>query len=138
MIVVFGHPPNYEKIKKRFPLFEGVVFTYGNVIYNPNRIQIDSALLKHEEVHSRQQEEIGIESWWNRYIESPDFRLSQEVEAHQAEYKEYKKRIKDKNQSFRTLRALALRLSDSLYGDIISYEKAKEAIESDKPIAFDV
>ena len=69
------YPPNYEEIKKAFNLVKGVVFTYGNTIYNPDNIKINKLLLEHEKVHIRQQG-TNPEEWWKRYLIDKDFVLA--------------------------------------------------------------
>ena len=51
-------PPNYEEIKKVFPVEDknDVVFTYGQVCYNPYNIEIERHLEVHEEIHAKQQQ----------------------------------------------------------------------------------
>lgn len=124
MKIVTDYPPNIEKIKEVFD-FEGKVpcFTYGNTLYNPSGNPVSASLLKHEEVHVRQQGE-NPEGWWDRYLTDIPFRLEQEIEGYQAQYREAKKWIKDRNELYRYARNLASDLSSPMYGSIISVQEA--------------
>ena len=138
MIIKIEPPPNYDKLKAVFTLHKGIVFTYGDVIYNPDGLKINRPLLKHEETHFEQQKKYGVEDWWDRYMMQTAFRLSQEIPAFQAQYKEAKKKLKDKNWQYRYLLQLAGQLSSELYGKLITFEEAKNAIQKDEPFAFDI
>lgn len=138
MIIKYEKPPNYELISKSFDIPYEAVFTYGNVLYVPNGGEIDQALMKHEETHMSQQEKLGKDVWWNYYIKSRDFRLSQEVEAYQNQYAEKKKLTKDRNELNRYLNRLAMDLSSPMYGKIMTLTEARQAIRSLIPIRFDV
>lgn len=132
------YPPNYDDIKKFFSPIKGTLFTYGDTIYNPDNAPIDEPLIKHEEVHERQQEEIGVEYWWKRYYIDKNFRASQEIEAHQVQYAEAKKHFNDKNLLAKFLDALAKQLSGELYGNVMSYSDALKAIKTVEPIRFKI
>ena len=138
MIIKNEKPPNWEKINKAFVLREGTIFTYGNIIFNPDGGSIDYPLMAHEIVHSVQQEKIGIETWWNRYLADKDFRASQEVMAYQRQYQEARKSIKDRNRLFMFLRRLAKELSSETYGNIMTEIEAIHAIREERPIEFKV
>ena len=134
-------PPNYKKIQKAFDLDEeaGIVFTYGTVIYNPTGSQIDESLVAHEQTHTAQQLKEGkggrkaikeIEAWWDRCISSPQFRLSQELEAYRNQYKHYCGIDKDRNKQNVFLMRIASDLSSPQYGNVISYGEAIKAIKN--------
>lgn len=128
MEVVQGYPPNYEKIKAAFDIGDRkVVFTYGQTIYNPHRDIVSDHLRVHETVHMRQQLEMGIEEWWDKYIEDAEFRWEQEVEAYAHQYNFMKKAC-----SNRVLKdflfSIASDLSSPIYGNISSYQEAETAI----------
>ncbi|RLF07585.1 MAG: hypothetical protein DRJ64_02660 [Thermoprotei archaeon] len=137
MKIINRFPPNIETIKKYFAVADNTIFTYGDTIYNPANGHIDRALEKHEAVHSRQQGD-EPDVWWAKYIASEDFRLSQEVEAYQTQYREKKQMIKDKNQLFRYANQLATDLSSNLYGKVINHQDAMTAITSTKTYKFNV
>lgn len=123
-------PPNYEEILKHFDVSsEDVVFTYGNVIYNPKHLTLSDHLVIHERVHAKQQKEMGVEAWWEKYFYSPEFRLQQEIEAYGAQYR-FVKDQEDYTAATKKafLTELAFDLSGSIYGNIINYQKAESAI----------
>lgn len=140
-IVLKTYPPNIRKIREVFgELPKGMVFCYGNIIYAPDSISgmIDPFLMKHEQTHSKQQAEIGRDKWWELYLKSTDFRISQEVSAFQNQYKEGKKYIKDRNQLSVWLVRLARELSSDVYGNILTFQDALDAIRLDKLYKFDI
>ncbi len=126
-IIVKDYPPNYDEIATAFGLVHqrvgGILFSYGDRIYNPSGMHIPASLRVHEAVHGRQQ---GYDpaGWWERYIDSQAFRLGEEIEAHQAEYRyviEHGSRAER-----RTARKLiAQRLSSPLYGKMIGKSAAR-------------
>ncbi len=138
MKIINDFPPNIEDLKTFFEITEHTVFTYGDILYVPDGSYIDDALLAHEETHQRQQDRMGIEKWWKLYMISADFRLSQEVEAYQNQYKVLKIKIRDRNKLNKVVQSLAKDLSSPLYGDIITRSKALKAITSPQPIVFDM
>lgn len=136
MKILIEYPPNYVKIAFTFNLSKGTVFCYGDTLYNPDNGPVDPSLIKHEETHMRQQESMGVEKWWERYLVDVDFRVSQEVEAYQNQYREMKKWIKDKNKLNRLLHTLASALSGPMYGNALSMTDALHAIKSDINYTF--
>lgn len=129
--VVLGgaYPPNIEDIKKVFTLPKIVIFTYGNAIYNPANVPIDLALMAHEQTHSIQQEKDGPEKWWKKYLIDKDFRLAQEVQAYQVQYRYYCNEVKDRNRRYRFLNSIAGDLASEMYGNIISKSEAIKVIK---------
>lgn len=128
--IVKGHPPIYDKIVAAFPAVtrnRGVVFTYGNTLYNPGGWPIDEPLMTHEETHSAQQGKMGKDAWWDKYLVDPAFRTEQELEAYQAQFKVAKQRF-DRPVWRRELKRLAKDLSSGIYGNILSYEQAEATI----------
>ncbi len=128
MIVVYEYPPNFDMIKKRFPIVRGVIFAWGNKIYNPDGVHIPKELFTHEEVHGSRQG-TNIEGWWEKYIEDPVFRLKEEIPAHQAEYCYV---CKNQNRQSRrvALKQISKRLSSPLYGKMLSLTEAKRIIKA--------
>ena len=123
-------PPNYEEILKHLDVSsEDVVFTYGNVIYNPKNLTLADHLVVHERVHAKQQKEMGVEAWWQKYFNNPEFRLQQEVEAYGAQYR-FVREAEDYTAATKKafLTQLAFDLSGGIYGHIINYLKAEAAI----------
>lgn len=135
MKVVQGLPPNYDEIAKAFgfsslPGTFNPVFAYGDTLYNPSGLPIAPDLMAHEETHEQQQSEIGVELWWQLYLENKSFRLKQEAEAYQNQYRYV---LQHYTRSFRrsTLQKLAKDFSSALYGNIISKKLAEEIIENE-------
>ena len=86
MKVLTTFPPMYAEINKEFNVRgKPVIFTFADVIHNPSRITITPELMVHEEVHSQRQGD-NPESWWADYLTDPEFRLAEELPAHQAEF----------------------------------------------------
>jgi len=131
MRIIKDYPPNIEKIRVVFKLRPTLVFTYGYKIYNPSGGFIDKPLLKHEETHTLQQA-AGIEEWWDKYLQDPEFRLSQELEAYRNQYREAKKYIFNKNKLFNFLKLIALDFSSEMYGNIIDFSSAMKVIKNEE------
>lgn len=121
-------PPNYEKILKFFDVKdEPVVFAYGDTIYAPNGGDIPENLVIHEAIHSKQQG-TNPEGWWDRYLVDPEFRLEQEIQAYASQWV-YVKRLYKTSTSDAFLDNLASDLSSKIYGNIISFDKARSRIK---------
>ena len=129
MQVVNGYPPNFEDIAAVFPAARnpGVIFTYGERIYNPGGAPIQPKLKAHVAVHSQRQG-YAVDLWWYKYLRDPAFRLEEELLAHRAEYRAFKGSCRDRNEVSRALHDAAARLSSALYGNMISYMDARRFI----------
>lgn len=78
-----AYPPNFLNIQTILNPTKGMVYAYGDTIYNPDNIPLYEDLIKHEEVHREQQKKFGsVELWWYEYLTNPEFRLEQELEAY--------------------------------------------------------
>lgn len=133
MRVVKALPPIYEEIALVFPAVKrtrGVVFAWGDVLYNPQGAEIPAALMAHEESHGVRQLEIGVTAWWARYLDDPEFRLAEEIIGHRAEYLALIVTARHRNERRGMLKHVATRLSGPLYGRAITYAKAVEAIRA--------
>ena len=132
--VVNDWPPNIEAIRAVLPVTERNIFAYDHRIYNPGGGKLALELHAHEAVHFIQQDEFdsdgakGVVGWWELFLESPTFRLSQEIPAHRAEFKAFCKYNKDRNDRSRCLRALGQRLAAPMYGGIITTNEAMKRI----------
>lgn len=122
-------PPNFKEIIKVIPgaTQHGIVFTYGDTLYNPSNSPIEDHLERHEEIHMKQQEEMGADEWWAEYLKNPKFRLEQEVEAYRAQYKLVYKTYGRADASF-VLKQIADDLSGAMYGNILSRKQARKEI----------
>lgn len=127
MEIVNKYPPNIEEIKKNFTLHKGIIFTYGDKLYNPDNGIIDEALMKHEETHTVQQGD-NPDEWWDKYFTDKEFRLKQELEAYQ---NQYKYAIENYGRPMRRnlLKIISKDLSSVMYGSLISEEEAKGLIK---------
>jgi len=127
MKILHRYPPNIEKIREVFTLHSGIIFTYGDTIFNPDKGLIDEALLAHESTHSRQQGK-DPEAWWNRYLTDTKFRTEQELEAYRNQYK-YAVEHYTRQMRKQLLKTISKDLASAMYGNIMTREEAREAIQ---------
>lgn len=138
-------PPNIKAIADVLPVTNRNIFAYDRVIYNPGGGRLSRPLIEHEKVHFAQQYmfdadgdgKTGVEGWWERFLESEVFRLSQEIPAHKKEYQTFVHYNHNKTEQAQYLRALGLRLSAPMYGGIITANEAMKAIRDDGRINTD-
>lgn len=125
MKIVTARPPNFDKVAAAFKdaARPGVIFCYGDTIYNPSGNKLSDSLIAHENVHSARQGK-DPDGWWGRYIADPQFRFIEELLAHRVEYA-VASRGMTRNQRRQCLRPIARRLSSSLYGGLVSPDQAK-------------
>ncbi len=115
----FGESADWDK---------GTVIAVGDTIYAKD--DMPQSLIVHEVTHLEQQKKIGVEKWWNQYLNDGKFRLDQELEAYRAQAQHIKNDPKTSRQVYRsTVSWLAKGLSGSMYGNIISYEEALRLIK---------
>ena len=128
MQIKIGKPPYYDECVKAFGIDKrkGVVFTYGQDLWNPDNVEIPDHLFEHELVHCAQQggDNALASIWWRRYIDDSKFRVDQEIEAYKKQYQFICTKIKDRNARFRALHILAVDMSSPMYGSSISYTDA--------------
>jgi len=107
-----------KAFQKKFPITDRTIFVYEDNIYSDKEIPPD--IIIHEKVHIKQQAKIGADKWIKKYLNNPQFRLKQEIEAYivQIEF------FKDREAKGYCRRECAENLSSSLYGGIISREEA--------------
>src|SRR5690242_10724137 len=105
---------------------KGTIFTVGNIIHC--KFTLSKAKFAHEYTHVEQQTKMGVELWWDKYFNYTDFRLEQEVEAYRNEAKWIKVNIKNFKERDKMLDQICRDLSSPLYGNITSFEEAKELI----------
>ncbi len=114
-----------------WPNVQHTVFTFGETIYNPGRLNIPPDLMTHEKTHAQQQGEYpgGPDAWWGRYLQDKYFRIVQEVEAYGNQYRYIcQKMIKDRNQRNRMLIKIGQSLSGPTYGSMITTEAAMQKV----------
>lgn len=128
MQIIISYPPNIEEIRKKFNLAgKQPVFAFGDKIYNPFGNNLPDHILEHEQTHLKQQEGMSIEEWWNRYLEDPEFRLNQELEAYRVQYK-YLLEHANRNDRRLWLKRMVKDVSGAMYGNMISAKRAEELI----------
>lgn len=131
MKISISYPPNFELIKKVFPIVidqKGILYAYDMTIHNPDAVEVPHQLVAHEEVHSRQQDG-KPDVWWGRYLESSLFRFEQELEAHREEYRVFYTGSNLRNERRMYLMNCAKRLSGPLYGRCVTRDKALRLIK---------
>lgn len=129
MRIVYERPPCFDAVNAKFRVAgQPVIFSWGDVIYNPRRVPIPPALMAHEEVHGRRQLAWGVEQWWEDYISSAAFRLDEEVRAHRVEYRTLISLCDNRQARRRYLKQTAKRLAAPLYGRMISVAKAQKIL----------
>lgn len=131
MKIVIGYPPLIDEIDAAFGSrkVRGVLYCWGDTIFNPDNYPVPPDLIAHETVHSRQQGK-DIEGWWRRYIAEPEFRLAQELEAHRVEYAFMFAKFPNPAKRRANLSRIAVRLCSPLYGKLLTLSEAKRAIST--------
>lgn len=131
--IIFEPPPNYADILKVFPKasMPGVYFCYGRAIFiaNPTGQPVHGSLMAHESVHAERQIAVTPEAWWLRYLDDAEYRLNEEIVAHQAEYRYFEEMAGvQRNERSRMLRIIAHKLAAPLYGNMVTPHRAKQLI----------
>lgn len=134
MRIITARPPNYAAIVEAIPsvakmVQRGVLFCYGDAIYNPANVVIHPSILRHEGVHSVRQGG-DPERWWRDYLADPKFRFAEELPAHVAEYWWHKEREKNRDRLARQLAIIAARLASPLYGGLVTPGEAMRRIRT--------
>lgn len=129
--LIKAYPPNYQDIIKALPAVKrrpNGVFTYAPNVYYPGGSSLSYDLEQHEATHIQQQNntEGGPAAWWERYLEDPEFRLEQELEAYRVQFKAAE--IYNRGQRRVLLNKIAGDLSSAMYGKILTKAQALEAI----------
>lgn len=123
-------PPNIDQIKAVFPLAcESTVFAYGDKIYVPSGVEIPPEILAHERIHCERQLAIGLDQWWDQYFFDKQFRLVEEVIAHQVEYQFLRGLYPGAHRKHAILEHVAKKLSHEIYGNLCSLKRAKELVK---------
>jgi hypothetical protein len=125
--IVKGFPPNIDELRARFNPPPGTVFAYGDTIYSPANVNLSADLIAHETTHFAQQARSGgPEAWWRRYIDDPQFRLEQELEAYRAQYATLTTLPRPERRAL--LAHYCKSLASSMYGGIVTKEQARKLI----------
>lgn len=146
MKIIKAYPPNYVQIRTAFPQVvgrQGILYAWGDRIYNPSGVNLPWWLKEHEEVHGSRQSHVfhpqntalgtewendAIRTWWDKYITDPNFRLWEEILAHRAEWEVYSSLYVNRAQQKTYLASMAERLSGPLYNNMIGLAEAVKEI----------
>lgn len=125
MLIIKQPPKIYKLIKNKFKVqYEDVVIAYyPNIYVKEGKLPFHK--LTHEKVHLERQKEIGVEEWWNRYLNIPMFRLDEELRAYRAEIKDIIESNMSKVYKEELIEQLLKDLTGEMYGSIIDYDTAK-------------
>ncbi len=126
---VIGYPPMYDEIAAKFGLrgARGVIFAWGDRIFNPHGGVLTPSLRAHENVHGERQSG-DVAGWWRRYLDDPAFRLGEEILAHRAEYRQILTECNNRQQRRVALKPIAKRLASPMYGGMTTLANARRAI----------
>ena len=127
--VIRAFPPNWPAITSVFPIKgrPGIVYAYGDHIYNPSGIALEPWILAHENEHCKRQNEHGVGAWWDAYLVNSDFRLYEEVVAHRVEWQTFRAAHNFKDNA-KYLERMIDRLSGPIYKFGIGREIARDLI----------
>jgi len=133
MKIVLRRPPNFGEIIKVLPkaLGFGVLFCYGDTIYNPSQVRVSQAIIDHEAIHAKRQLAMGVEEWWARYLADPQFRYKEELLAYRAEYITTME-VGNRAERRWAHRAIAKKLASPLYGCCSSWRTALKEITDEE------
>lgn len=106
-------------IDKFNPPLDHVVFVHGKTLYMRNPKMLSFNVKVHELTHMRQQEALGLENWFSKYLSDDQKRLELELEAYKSERdcmrpSDWRKRLKQ----------ILPYLCGETYGNIINEEQA--------------
>lgn len=120
----------YDKLVEKFGVSfdQGTIFTIGNVIYHKKDLTDD--LEVHERTHVSQQLSYpgGKWAWWDKYLEDPGFRLSQELEAYRRQCRYARSNYKNREKVNLVIQNSAMALSGKMYGELVDFNKAIDLI----------
>lgn len=121
----------YEKCRDKFKVDfrKGVVFTVGDTIH-AMRFPLPADLYEHEKTHVIQQSNYagGWTAWWDRYLDDPYFRYTQEIEAYRNQYKYFCSQVRDRNTRAKFLYQITHQMM-TMYGEIkVEASKVKSDI----------
>jgi hypothetical protein len=116
MTIVEEYPPNFaDLVAAGFVPGAGAIFTYGDTLYNPDKVPLSGALIAHESTHAQQQFDMGRDEWWEKWKLEPAFRAEQEACGYGAQYAHFCKQNKDRNARARYLFAIEGHLLSEMY-----------------------
>lgn len=139
MKIIKAFPPIFAELTRHFPIkgVTGILYAWGDRIYNPSGVSVPEWLMAHETVHGRRQlataelsvAEAATLAWWQKYIHDHYFRLNEEVPAHQKEWEVIRglKIPGDTKEMY--LLNMANRLSGPLYNHLVGHGEALDLIQ---------
>ena len=132
MKIITDRPPNYDAILKVFPFANRpqTIFAYAPDIYAPGGKKIPQAIIDHEYIHIMRQEEMGVEKWWELYLNDPEFRYVEELLAHRAEYRSLMAGATSRQHRRVILKETAKKLCSPLYGKMRTLPQAISDIQA--------
>ena len=127
-------PPNWTQIQlyqnsHKYNPPKGSVFSFNDIIYNPDNGYIDVPTYAHETLHIKQQKELGSSVWWDKYLSDKKFRFSKELPAYQVQYATVRTFVKDEKRLERIAKTFAKEIT-TLFKGLVSKEEALKAIRS--------
>lgn len=135
LTVVKDYPPNFAQIREAgFLPPPNAIFCYGWTVFAPKLVgDLHQSLVAHETVHAINMTGGGHynftpETWWEAYLNTPTFRLTEEVLAHRAEYQWWAAHVPNRHTRRAKLKEITNRLAGPLYGRMITKKDAKWAI----------
>lgn len=114
--------PLLEQYRGVFDIHDRAIVAYNHEIYSNYPLTDD--LIVHEKTHHKQQDRYGLPVFLDKYLSDVQFRLDMEVEA----YRNQLESIKDRNKRYKAKIDSAKSLSSSLYGNIITFDKAMDML----------
>lgn len=121
-------PPVYDQCVELFGIsWNNTVFAYGDTIHCKSIDKLTDHLIEHEMVHLKQQGG-NPQVWWERYFVEGNFRLEQEIQAYQREYRYLRGKSFNKEELHKLVRMWAINLSGGFYGDLTTYKEAYNLI----------
>jgi len=128
MEIKAGWPPNIQAIREKVNPTEHNVFAYHPYVYIPSGKPITQDVALHEEIHLKQQEQIGVQKWWRKWLDDVSFRAEQEIEGYAAQYA-YARKVYTRNHADHILTTAALGLSSPMYGNLGTYHEIEKKIK---------
>lgn len=131
MAIISNEKPDiYKRLNQAFGVEwdKGLIIAHNGVIHT-SASSLPGYKIAHEETHLAQQAGANLEEWWEKYIADKEFRLRMETEAYQAESKWIEKNIRDRNVKYTLRHRIAVDLSSTIYGCIITYSDALKLIK---------
>lgn len=121
-------PACYPHLEAKFGKIweKGVLITIGDTIHTI-RPNVGPQMMAHEEVHMKQQLEMGVDKFIRTYLRDNEFRLKVELEAHKVEAAYVRTHVHNRKKQATALDYIHRSLAEN-YQDIISYDEARKLV----------